>query len=108
MRFGTRYSNGVDISAVLKLSTFSNPVLRTGQEWIHRRLGETVIGVKIPRQYILSAILIGLVTALISVILSQAGDDSAVRTIRTAASTFAVTTTLALLIAGLWPTTSPS
>ncbi|MFC9746105.1 hypothetical protein [Streptomyces niveus] len=58
--------------------------------------------------YILIAVLVGLVAALLSVVLSQAGHNSVISTIRTAASTFAVTVAGALLIAGLWPHAGPS
>ncbi|AWZ07463.1 MULTISPECIES: hypothetical protein [unclassified Streptomyces] len=63
---------------------------------------------KIPRHYILGAAVVGLVAALISMVLSQAGHEPLVSAVRTAASTFGVTTTLALLIAGLWPSRSAS
>ncbi|MFC8765844.1 MULTISPECIES: hypothetical protein [Streptomyces] len=58
---------------------------------------------KIPLHYILGAVVAGLVAALISMVLSQAGHDPLVSAIRTAAGTFGATTTVALLIAGLWP-----
>ncbi|MFJ3926382.1 hypothetical protein [Streptomyces sp. NPDC090022] len=60
---------------------------------------------KIPPHYILGAIVVGLLAALISMVLSQVGHDPLVSAIRMAGSTFGVTTTLALLIAGLWPGT---
>ncbi|QHF95610.1 hypothetical protein DEH18_19105 [Streptomyces sp. NHF165] len=62
-----------------------------------------MIGVKIPRHYVLGAVVAGLVAALISMVLSHVDHDPVVGTIRTAGAAFTVTTTLALLIAGLWP-----
>ncbi|WP_371604971.1 hypothetical protein OG345_41590 (plasmid) [Streptomyces sp. NBC_01220] len=58
---------------------------------------------KIPLHYILGAIVVGLVAALISMVLSQASHDPLVPAVRTASGTFGVTTTLGLLVGGLWP-----
>ncbi|MET9622756.1 hypothetical protein ABZZ37_18615 [Streptomyces sp. NPDC006464] len=63
---------------------------------------------KIPLHYILGAVVAGLFAALLSMVLSQAGNEPLVGAIRTAASTFGVTTTLGLLIAGFWPGTRSS
>ncbi|MFJ2598786.1 hypothetical protein [Streptomyces erythrochromogenes] len=63
---------------------------------------------KIPVPYILGAVVVGLVCALVSMVLSHVGHDPLVGAIRAAAATFVAATSLALLIAGFWPGTRSS